>query len=66
LYETDHKPKRESGYPVVAEALSSLAYLCFKLGEWEKGKSYLDRTQEELKANSPGGIQVDPSVSSVC
>ena len=63
LYETVHKPKRGSGYPVVAEALSSLAYLCFKLGEWDQGKVYLDRTREELMANSQEGIQVDPSVS---
>ena len=65
MYETVHKPKRGSGYPVVAEVLSSLAYLCFKLGEWDQGKVYLDRTRQELKANSPEGIQVDPSVSSV-
>ena len=63
LYETVHKPKCGSGYPVVAEALSSLAYLCFKLGEWDQGKVYLDRTREELMANSQEGIQVDPSVS---
>ena len=69
LYETDFKPKRGSGYPVVAEALSSLAYLCFKLGEWDQGERYLVRARKELNANSTSsdeGIQADPSVSSVC
>ena len=47
--------------PVVAEARSSLAYLCFKLGEWNKGQDYLESALSALK-----DLQFDPSVSLLC
>ena len=59
LYET-HMDKQERP-PVVAEARSSLAYLCFKMGEWDKGQDYLESALKVLK-----GLDFDPSVSLLC
>ena len=61
LYEKNvHKP--EHG-PVMAEALSSLAYLCFKLGEWDEGQVYLEKAERELEQSSSEGSSLDSLVS---
>lgn len=61
LYEKNvHKP--EHG-PVMAEAQSSLAYLCFKLGEWDEGQVYLEKAERELEQSSSEGSSLDPLVS---
>ena len=67
LYEKHvHKPEHGPKSPVVAEALSSLAYLCFKLGEWDKGQGYLEKAEHELELSSNEGCSPDPSVSYIC
>ena len=51
LYEEHmHKPEHWPNPPVVAEALTSLAYLCFKLGKWCTGELYLKRTVRALNS----------------
>ena len=34
-----------------AEALSSLAYLCSKMGDWKHGKDYLRKAEEVLESS---------------
>ena len=58
-----HKPECGPKPPVVAEALSSLAYLCFKLGEWGQGNIYLEKAVEGLQPNFGEGNPPGPSVS---
>ena len=43
-----------------AEALSSLAYLCSKMGDWERGKEYLQKAEKALDTSS------DPKYVSQC
>ena len=43
-------PEHWPNPPVVAEALTSLAYLCFKLGKWCTGELYLKKTVRALNS----------------
>ena len=40
------------------EVLSSLAYLCLKMGDWKEGKKYLKKAAKALKTTSSDAMLV--------
>ena len=46
-------------HPAVVDARSTLAYLCFKLGDWDRCKEYVEGTEDGLKASRESSDTVD-------
>ena len=41
----------EESKEILGKAKCALAYLCLKMGDWSKGKHYLEEAEQLLKGN---------------